>query len=63
MSTMLDQKKMIEALRYKISKMLPKDRYDYDMYVKRDKDDEDLDSISLKRLHEIFEKYADNKAK
>jgi hypothetical protein len=60
---MLDQKKMIEALRYKTSKMLPKDRYDYDMYVKRDKDDEDLDSISLKRLHEIFEMYADNKAK
>lgn len=63
MSTFVDQKKMIEALRYKTSKMIPKDRYDYDMYVKRDKDDEDLDSISMKRLREIFEKYADNKYK
>lgn len=54
----IDQRKMIEALRYKTSKMLPKDRYDYDMYVKRDKDDEDLDSISMKRLKEIYDKYA-----
>ncbi len=63
MGTVLDQKKMIEALRYKTSKMVSKDRYDYDMYVKRDKDDEDLDSLSLKRLREIFEKYADSKSK
>ncbi len=63
MSSMVDQKKMIAALRYKTSKMVSKDRYDYDMYVKRDKDDEDLDSISMKRLREIFEKYADNKDK
>ncbi len=63
MSTMMDQKKMIEALRYKTSKMVSKDRYDYDMYVKRDKDDEDLDSISMKRLREIFEKYADRRDK
>lgn len=59
----MDQKKMIEALRYKTSKMVSKDRYDYDMYVKRDKDDEDLDSISMKRLREIFEKYADRRDK
>jgi uncharacterized protein (DUF2236 family) len=63
MSTMIDQRKMIDALRYKTSKMVPKDRYDFDMYVKRDKDDEDLDSISMKRLREIFEKYADHKDK
>lgn len=63
MSTMVEQKKMIEALRYKTSKMVSKDRYDYEMYVKRDKDDEDLDSLSMKRLREIFQKYADNKYK
>ncbi len=63
MSTMVDQKKMIAALRYKTSRMLSKDRFDYDMYVKRDKDDEDLDSLSMKRLREIFDKYADAKDK
>jgi len=56
-----DQKKMIEALRYRTSKMAPKDKYDYEMYVKRDKDDEDLDLLSMKRLREIFEKYAGKK--
>ena len=63
MSTMVDQRKMIEALRYKTSKMVSKDRYDYEMYAKREKDDEDLDSLSMKRLREIFEKYAEHKDK
>ena len=54
----VDQKKMIEALRYKASRMIPKDKYDYEMYVKRDKDDEDLDSISMERLKELYEKYS-----
>ncbi len=53
-----DQKKMIEALRYKTSKMAPRDKYDYEMYAKRDKDDEDLDLLSMKRLKELFEKYS-----
>ncbi len=38
--------------------MAPKDKYDYEMYVKRDKDDEDLDSLSMKRLRDMFEKYS-----
>ncbi|MGO9482298.1 MAG: hypothetical protein ACLP05_11045 [Candidatus Kryptoniota bacterium] len=54
----IDQKKLIEALKYKTSKMAPKDKYDYEMYVKRDKDDEDLDSLSMKRLRDMFEKYS-----
>ncbi len=56
--SIVEQKKMIEALRYKTSKMAPKDKYDYEMYAKRDKDDEDLDLLSMKRLREIFEKYS-----
>jgi len=56
--TGMEQRKLIDALRYKTGKMLPKDKYDYEMYVKRDKDDEDLDSLSMKRLKEIYDKYA-----
>ncbi len=56
-----DQRKMVEALRYKTSKMVPKDKYDYEMFVKRDKDDEDLDSLSMKRLKELFDKYGNKK--
>ena len=53
-----EQKKMIEALKYKTSKMPPKDKYDYEMFLKRDKDDEDLDMLSMKRLRELFQKYS-----
>ena len=41
--------------------MIPRDKYDYEMFVKRDKDDEDLDSLSMRRLKELFEKYAGKK--
>jgi hypothetical protein len=33
------------------------DQEDFDMFVKRDKDDEDLDQISLRRLRELYELY------
>ena len=59
--TNAEQRKLLEALRYKTGKMLSKDKYDYDMFVKRDKDDEDLDSLSMKRLRELFEKYGTKK--
>lgn len=52
-----EQKKLIESLKYKTSKMAPRDKYDYEMLLKRDKDDEELDSLSMKRLRELFEKY------
>ncbi len=56
--SIVEQKKLIESLKYKTSKMVPKDKYDYEMLVRRDKDDEDLDLLSMKRLKEIFERYA-----
>jgi len=59
--TSAEQKKLIEALKYKTGKMLSKDKYDYDMFAKRDKDDEDLDSLSMRRLRELFEKYGAKK--
>ncbi|HEY9165460.1 MAG TPA: hypothetical protein VIS48_04810 [Candidatus Kryptonia bacterium] len=54
----VEQRKMIDSLRYKTAKMPPKDKYDYEMFAKRDKDDEDLDLISMKRLRELYEKYS-----
>ncbi|MCL4509832.1 MAG: hypothetical protein M1470_02015 [Bacteroidetes bacterium] len=59
--TSAEQKKLIEELKYKTSKMVPKDKYDYEMFVKRDKDDEDLDSLSMKRLRELHAKYSGKK--
>ncbi|MCL5267875.1 MAG: hypothetical protein M1469_07220 [Bacteroidetes bacterium] len=59
--TSAEQRKLLEGLKYKTSKMLSKDKYDYEMFLKRDKDDEDLDSLSMKRLKELFEKYTEKK--
>jgi hypothetical protein len=61
MASSVEQKRLIDSLKYKASKMTPRDRYDYEMLVKRDKDDEDLDSLSMKRLRELFEKYRKTK--
>lgn len=55
--TKSEQHKIIETLRDYTHKM---DRYEleaYEMFRKRDRDDEDLDSISLKKLLELYEKY------
>jgi len=48
---------MIEELKDYHQKMRGKDYYDFEMFMKRDKDDEDLDEISKRRLVELYEKY------
>jgi hypothetical protein len=48
---------MVDELRDYMSKMKGKDYYDFEMFWKRDRDDEDLDEISKKRLVELHEKY------
>ncbi|WP_235894733.1 hypothetical protein [Candidatus Thermokryptus mobilis] len=48
---------MIEELQRISYRLKGKDKYDFEMFLKRHKDDEDLDSLSMKRLREIYEKY------
>lgn len=38
-------------------KMSGRDRDDFEMFRKRDRDDEELDELSRRRLVEMFEKY------
>jgi hypothetical protein len=59
----IDQRKMIEDLRDYASKMDRKERDDFEMFVKRDKDDEELDSLSFKKLEEMHERYVVKKTK
>lgn len=58
-----DQKKYIDALKRYEKKMDNKERNDYKMYVKRHKDEEDLDKLSMNRLAELYEKYHINRDK
>ena len=55
--TFVEQHKMIESLRGYEQKMKGKDSYDFDMFKKRDKDEEELDEQSRRRLMELYAKY------
>lgn len=52
-----DQKKYLETLKKYESKFNRKDLDDYKIFLKRDKDEEEFDTVSMKRLKEIHDKY------
>ncbi len=52
-----EQQKYLDALRKYERKFDRKEANDYKMFLKMQKDDEDFDSLSLKRLKEIHDKY------
>ncbi|MDT3695298.1 MAG: hypothetical protein ROY99_02830 [Ignavibacterium sp.] len=52
-----DQQKYLDYLKKFESRMERKELEDYKMFVKRQKDDEDFDTVSMKRLKELYDKY------
>lgn len=58
-----EQKRMIQELKYYKNKMSKEDLYNFEMYEKRTKDDEDLDRLSFQKLKEIYSKYVKKKSK
>ena len=58
-----DQKKYIDALKRYENKMDSREREDFKMLVKRQKDEEEFDTISLKKLSNLYEKYYVNRPK
>lgn len=61
--TRSEQHQLIQRLRDFSSLMKGKDLYDYEMFLKRDRDDEDLDALSVRRLEELHERYVPKKTK
>ena len=59
----IEQHKIIAELKDWISKMTAADRYDFEMFQKRDKDDEELDAIATARLETMQKKYVVRKTK
>ena len=55
--TKIDQHKIVETLKDYVHKMRGRDLDDFEMVRKRDRDDEDLDDLSRRRLTELFVKY------
>jgi hypothetical protein len=52
-----EQKKLLEELRRFENKMTPKDLEAYKMFVKREKDEEDFDTVSMSRLRVLHQTY------
>jgi hypothetical protein len=57
------QHKKILRLRESEKRMSSEDKEAFAMLLKRDRDDEDLDSIALQQLNQLFERYVAKKSK
>jgi hypothetical protein len=52
-----EQRDYFNVLKRYERKFDEKEQYDYKMFLKRHKDDEDLDKLSMARLKKLYEKY------
>ena len=52
-----EQHRMIDELRLHVRSMTGKERYDFEMMQKRDKDDEQLDDLTAKQLAALHAAY------
>jgi len=52
-----DQQKHLDILKKYERKFSHEDKYVYDIFVKRHKDEEDFDTVSMKKLKELHDKY------
>ncbi len=55
--TRVEQHKMIELLKDYMHKMKGRDLDEFEMMRKRDRDDEELDALSRRRLSELYVSY------
>jgi hypothetical protein len=55
--TRVEQHKMIELLRDYAQKMKGRDLDEFEMMRKRDRDDEELDEMTRRRLSELYARY------
>jgi len=57
MSLFREQKNLMEQIRKLKAKLLPKELEELKMFEKRHKDEEEFDTLSMKRLRELVAKY------
>ena len=57
MSAYRDQKKYIDTLKKYERNFTRQESDDYKLFVKRDKDDDEFDTVTMKRLKELHDKY------
>ena len=59
----IEQHKLIYELRDFSAKMSSAEQYEFEMMKKRDKDDEELDALSIAKLETMHKKYVIRKSK
>ena len=57
MSSYREQKKYLEALKKHERNFTRQENEEYKMFIKRDKDDDEFDTVTMKRLKELHDKY------
>jgi hypothetical protein len=57
MSSYRDQKKYLEALKKYERNFTRQESDEYKLFVKRDKDDDEFDTVTMMRLRELHDKY------
>ncbi|MGB5289415.1 MAG: hypothetical protein WBQ32_02040 [Ignavibacteriaceae bacterium] len=57
MSSYREQKKYLEVLKKYERNLTRQESDEYKLFVKRDKDDDEFDTVSMKRLKELHDKY------
>ncbi|NUN09243.1 MAG: hypothetical protein HUU54_08720 [Ignavibacteriaceae bacterium] len=58
-----DQQKLIDELKSFERVMTPQDKDEYKMFIKRQKDDEDFDTVSMAKLKALHSRYYKTKNK
>lgn len=58
-----DQKKYLEELKRFERNFTESEKYEYKMFLKRHKDEEELDSASMKKLKALYDTYMAKKKK
>ena len=61
--TSVEQHKIIQNLKSVVMKMSTEERLVFDMMVKRDRDDEELDSLTLAKLKQLQAKFFPKRSK
>lgn len=61
--THIEQRKIIRELQEFASKMKGNDARDFEMLLKRDRDDEELDAASIRKLQDLHARYVVRKKK
>jgi tagatose-1,6-bisphosphate aldolase len=55
--TSVEQRKMVQRLKQKMAKMSFDERQSFEMMLKRDRDDEEFDSLTMAKLKQLLSKF------